>query len=367
MHLPKLLAAFLLIGLLTLPLRAGDEKTHSFMYFTSPDGAQGGGSGTGILIFDMNDGHKFVRRINIPDFKEGVRGVCASAVTHRLYASTSLKRIVCLDLETDKILWNKTYDTGVDRLTISPDGKTLYAPCGYWSRDHKSWAVIDANDGRQLSEIPTPSPGHNTVMSLDGKRVFLASNSWLSVVDTKDNTVLKNIETDSHNFFPLTVNSDRSKVYCCLGREVGFQIIDPDAGKILETVYPDGDHIKMRTHGVGLTPDEKEIWIAEQNGTDIFVFDNTVNPPKQSAKMQIGQKGHGWISFSRDGKFGYTSSVEVFDAHTKKVVAIFKDENGKPVCSSKTVEVIFHGPNVVEVGDQFGVGRLHPPAQSPGN
>ena len=340
-------------------LRAGDDKAHSYLYLTSPDGAQGGGSGSGILIFDINDGHKFVRRIDVPDFKEGVRGVCASAVTHRIYVCTSLKRIVCLDLLTDQIVWNKTYEDGCDRQTISPDGKLLYVPCGYWSKEHKSWSVVDASDGRELAQIQTPSPGHNTVMSLDGRRVYLASNSWLSVVDTKDNTVLKNIETDSHNFFPLTVNSDRSKVYCCLGHEVGFQIIDPEAGKILSTVYPDGDHLKLRTHGVGLTPDEKEIWIAEQNGKDIFVFDNTVNPPKQVAHLEISQKGHGWISFSRDGKYCYTSSVEVFDTQSKKVIAMLKDENGKPVCSSKSVEIIFHGPNVVGVGDQFGVGLLH--------
>ena len=64
--------AALLLSLLTLPARA-DEK--HLLYFTTPDGAQGGGSGTGLLIYDINDGHKFLRRIDVPSFKGGVRGV----------------------------------------------------------------------------------------------------------------------------------------------------------------------------------------------------------------------------------------------------------------------------------------------------
>src|SRR5258706_16192596 len=51
----------LLLALFAMPARAGEEK--HLLYFTSPDGAQGAASGTGLLIYDINDGHKFVRRI----------------------------------------------------------------------------------------------------------------------------------------------------------------------------------------------------------------------------------------------------------------------------------------------------------------
>ena len=340
-------------------VRAADETEHHYLYMTTPDGAQGGGSGSGILVFDIDHDHAFVRRIDVPSFKEGVRGICAAAATHRLYATVSNKRIVCVDLLTDKVDWEKTYDTGADRLAITPDGTRLYVPCGYWEKEHKSWAVIDAANGKEIAQIQAPSPGHNTLLSLDGERAYLASNSWLSIVDTKTNTVLHDVETGSKNFFPLTVNSDRSRVYVCLGKEVGFQIIDANAGTILQTVYPDGDRIKLRTHGVGLTPDEKEIWISEQNGRDIFVFDNTQNPPRQSGRLAVSLSNHGWITFSLDGRFAYTSSVEVVDAKTKKVVAMLKDDTGKPFCGSKNVEIVFKGKDVTAVGDQFGVGRAH--------
>lgn len=339
---------------------AGDF--HRYLYLTTPDGAQGGGSGNGLLIFDIDRGHALVNRVDVPSLREGVRGVCANARTRRMYVSTTSRRLVCLDLLTiagkpsAKVVWQKVYDTGCDRMAITPDGKTLYVPSGWWT-NQKFWFVIDAKDGHELSRIATPTPGHNTLISLDGTRAYLASNSWLTVVDTRKNAVLRNIQTDSRNFFPFTISADKSRAYVCLGQEVGFEIIDPESGKILQTVYPDGSRQSHRTHGVGLTPDEKEVWIAVQGGKTIYAFDNTSNPPRQKAAMQISQAGHGWIGFSRDGAYAYTASVEVFDAKKKSVAAILKDETGKPVCGSKFVEVDFSDGQVSEVGDQFGVGR----------
>ncbi|HZL33991.1 MAG TPA: hypothetical protein VFC78_01695 [Tepidisphaeraceae bacterium] len=340
---------------------AGNE--HHYLYLTTPDGAQGGGSGVGLMVFDIDQGHKLVNRIDVPSFREGVRGVCANAKTRRIYVTTTSRRIVCLDLMTNaggkpsaKVAWQKQYDTGCDRLAITPDGKTLYVPCGWWTTQ-KTWLVVDAKDGRELSRIATPAAGHNTLVSLDGSRAYLASNSWLSVVDTKTNAVLREIKSNSRNFFPFTINADHSRAYVCLGQEVGFEVMDPHAGKILETVYPDGPRQNHRTHGIGLTPDEKEIWIAIQGDSAIYVFDNTANPPTQKARLEVSKAGHGWIGFSRDGHYAYTSSVEVFDAKTKKVAAILKDEMDKPVCGSKFVEVDFKDGQVSAVGDQFGVGR----------
>jgi hypothetical protein len=61
--------------------------------------------GAGILVFDMDAGHKFVRRIATPaskaDSPENIKGVCASAVTKKLYFTT-LKKLYCVDLATDK-------------------------------------------------------------------------------------------------------------------------------------------------------------------------------------------------------------------------------------------------------------------------
>ena len=83
--------------------------------------------GQGVLVFDIDNGHRFVKRIPVAGLDEkdrplNVKGVCANASTRRLYVSTTSKTLVCLDLLTDKVIWEKVYDTGCDRMAVTPDG-----------------------------------------------------------------------------------------------------------------------------------------------------------------------------------------------------------------------------------------------------
>ena len=76
--------------------------------------------GIGILVFDVDDGYKFVRRIptwTVPEGKqaENVKGIAASAKTGIVYV-TSLDSMIAIDAVTGKTLWSKTYPGGCDRL-----------------------------------------------------------------------------------------------------------------------------------------------------------------------------------------------------------------------------------------------------------
>src|SRR6186997_3706131 len=87
-----------------------------FLYLASPDAAQKeGNSGIGVLVFDIDDGHKFVRRIDVPGFHEGLRGFCPNAATGRAYYTTTGRTLGCLDLTTDKVVWEHKLDAGCDR------------------------------------------------------------------------------------------------------------------------------------------------------------------------------------------------------------------------------------------------------------
>ena len=68
--------------------------------------------GIGILVFDVDDGYKFVRRIPtwaVPEGKkaENVKGIAASAKTGIVYV-TSLDSMIAIDAVTGKTLWSKT-------------------------------------------------------------------------------------------------------------------------------------------------------------------------------------------------------------------------------------------------------------------
>jgi hypothetical protein len=149
--------------------------------------------------------------------------------------------------------------------------------------------------------------------------------------------------------------------YVCLGKTVGFDVVDLKAGKVLHRVLAGDEPIKHRTHGAGLTPDETELWISDQEGKKLFIFDATQMPPKPKEYVALMWGGHGWICFSLDGQYAWCHTPDIYDARTKQRVALLKDQNGQLFASSKFFEVQFRDGKVVRVGNEFGLGRAHVP------
>jgi DNA-binding beta-propeller fold protein YncE len=110
------------------------------------------------------------------------------------------------------------------------------------------------------------------------------------------------------------------------------------------------------SHGIGLTPDEREIWLADGANQAIHIFDAQAMPPRQVTSVKLRDQP-GWITFSLDGRHAYPSTGEVIDTGTRKIVAALTDEMGRSVQSEKVVEVVFDGGKIVRTGDQFGIGR----------
>ena len=101
----RLLVSLISISLSVASLTFGESRTRRYLYLGMPDGAQQEGrSAPGILIFDIDDGHKFVSRIDVPIFSEGLRGFTGNLKTHSVYYSTTNRRLGCFDLEKGKIV-----------------------------------------------------------------------------------------------------------------------------------------------------------------------------------------------------------------------------------------------------------------------
>jgi hypothetical protein len=364
-HRRRFIAALLLTALLAVPASAQQpEKRHSLLYVVEPgvrNYVEFGGAG--ILVFDVDAGHKFVKRIPTPASQEknplNIKGVCACAATKRLYFTT-LTKLYCVDLLTGKTLWEKAPPDGCDRLSITPNGKWLYVP----TLEKNHWNVMDGDTGELITRIETKNGAHNTVVSLDGSRMYLAGlrSPLLPVADTKSHKIVQTVGPFSAGIRPLTVNADQSLVFVTVNGLLGCEIGDIKTGKMIHRVEVQG--FKMGptkrhgcpSHGVGLTPDEREIWVCDAHNSHVHVFDATVMPPKQVASIKLREQP-GWVTFSVDGRFAYPSTGDVIDTKSRKIVATLTDEEGREVHSEKIVELIFEDGELVAVGDQFGVGR----------
>lgn len=319
--------------------------------------------GVGISVFDIDNGYKFVRRIptwDVPEGKqpENVKGIAASAQTGRIYVS-SLNRMIAIDMVSGKKIWDKAYEGGCDRIAISPDGKLLYVP----QLEGPLWHVVNAANGDVIASIETKSGSHNTIYAADGAHVYLAGlkSPLLSVADPKTHKVVSTVGPFDNVIRPFTVNGSNTLVFVNINGLLGFEVGDVKTGKKLYHVEVQGykqGTVKRHgcpSHGVALTPDEKQLWLADCANSAIHVFDSTVMPPKQIAS--IPQRDCvGWVSFSMDGKVAYSSTGEVIDAATRKVVAALKDEAGHDVQSEKLLDVTISNGKVIRAGNQFGVG-----------
>lgn len=319
--------------------------------------------GAGILVFDIDADHKFVRRVATPASREempdNIKGVCACAATGKLYFTTRSK-LFCLDLTTDETVWEIEPPSGTDRMSITPDGKTIYVP----SFEKDTWNVIDGASGKWIAEIVTKSGAHNTVVSRDGSRMYLGGlrSPLLFVADTASHQVVKEVGPFSGAIRPFTTNAAGTRAYICVNDCLGFEIGDLASGKKLHRVEVQGFErgtVKRHgcpSHGIGLTPDEREVWVVDAANQRVHVFDNTIDPAKQKESIALREQP-GWITFSLDGKYAYPSTGEVIDTATKKILTALTDEQGREVHSEKMVEIHFAGDKPVANGDQFGVGR----------
>ncbi len=326
--------------------------------------------GHGVLVFDIDQAHRFVKRIPFRGLGDdgrplNVKGICASAVTGRLYVTT-LKHLISFDLTSDRLLWEKTYEGGCDRMAISPDGRTIYLP----SLEKEHWHVVDALTGEVRAKLVTNSGAHNTIYGPDGKSVYLAGlrSPVLSVADAKDHHIAKTVGPFSASIRPFAINGRQTLCFVNVNELLGFEIGDLRTGKVLHRVEVQGfargptKRHGCPSHGIGVTPDDKELWLTDAFNSRMHVFDLGTMPPRQVASIPLRDQP-GWITFSIDGRYAYPSTGDVVDTRTRRTVAQLRDEQGREVQSEKLLEIDFLGTRPLQAGSQFGIGRVQ--AQPP--
>jgi DNA-binding beta-propeller fold protein YncE len=322
--------------------------------------------GHGILVYDIEDGHRLLKRIPTQGLKDdgtpsNVKGVSVSVATNCIYVST-LEALQCVDLESEKLLWEKRYDGGCDRMAMSPDGKLIYLP----SLEKEHWNVVDAKSGAVITKVFSNSGAHNTLYGPDGTKVYLAGlrTPSLGVVDAHNYTVIKQVGPFSAPVRPFTINGSQRLCYVNINGLLGFEVGDITTGQKLHHVEVSGfsmGPVKRHgcpSHGIGLTPDEKEVWLCDAFNQRLHIFDNSVMPPKQKENIVLRDQP-GWVTFSIDGKYAYPSTGEVIEVKSRKIIATLADEKGNPVQSEKMLEVQLAGTKVKKAGDQFGIGRVN--------
>jgi DNA-binding beta-propeller fold protein YncE len=318
---------------------------HHYLYAASGNGP------VTLYIYDIDDGFSFVNQmtLNVPTQTYETRGMVASAATGMLYISYGCfadprNTAYCCDglggylikynLLTNQMVWVKNYPFGVDSFSITPDGQKIYMPVGENSAS-TLWEIIDAATGDVLGSIDSGEPGpHNTIVSNSGARVYLGptdnsspshGSPYLVAVNTADNSIIQRIgPVSGSSVRPFTIDSRERWAFINVLTLLGFQVGDIATGKILYTV-PAAGFSSGWSHGLTLSPDDREIYVADAPNNYVHVFDVSGLPslaPRQVADIPVTPTYNAhWLLHSRDGRFVFVGGGgDVINTATRQVV-----------------------------------------------
>jgi hypothetical protein len=321
-------------------MREAVPATQHYLY-VFPDGS--------INIYDIDNNFQLVKSINLPILTGG-RGAAVDPASNMLYLSYNGDggahgngSMLKYNLITDSIVWTKNYPFGIDSMSITPDGKTIYMPDGERSYDG-TWHILNASDGSVTGSIfvGTGVAAHNTIVSLNGTHVYLAglNYNYLVEVNTSNNKIIQRIGPMKNGVRPFTINGTETLAFTTATGFLGFEVSSITTGKVLYTVpikgftAPPGSN---PSHGISLSPDEKEVYVIDTANSYVHVFDVSGLPgtaPKQVADIPLRSmtgnetpclydcSREGWVLHSGDGRFVWIGdSGDVIDTSTRKSIA----------------------------------------------
>jgi hypothetical protein len=203
--------------------------------------------------------------------------------------------------------------------------------------------ILKTSDGSVSGSIfiGTGGAAHNTIVSLDGKYAYLGAlnYNYLVQVDTSTNAITKRIGPMQDGVRPFTINGTDTLAFttatCCLG----FQVSSITTGKVLYTATVKGFSAPAGSdpsHGITLSPDEKEVYIMDSVNSYVHVFDVSGLPgkaPVQVADIPLqtmtGQESpclydcnkEGWVLHSGDGHYVFAGDAgNIIDTTTRTTV-----------------------------------------------
>src|SRR5579863_7387193 len=308
-----------------------------------------------LSVYDMDNGFSLVKQVSLPTKYDGngPRGMVASAVDGMLYISHGFSHtgsaygyyLAKYDLTLDQLVWDLSYPFPIDSHAITPSGTTIYMPTGE-NNPASTWEIIDASAGGVIGSINSGEPGaHNTIVSNSGAHVYMGSSpvgsNYLVVANTSNNTIIQKIGpvVGGTGVRPFTINSEETLAFITIDGLLGFNVGDISTGTILYTVHVAGFPAcavapNYCSHGISLSPDDREIYVVDTPNNYVHVFDVTGLPgsaPVQVADIRLAHPftaTGAWITHSLDGRFVVVGqSGDVIDTATRTIVGYIPSLN----------------------------------------
>jgi len=228
-----------------------------------------------------------------------------------------------------------------NEIEVTSDGRFVYVP----ALGDGVYEVFDTQQKKIVARIPTDGYPHNVVVSPDDRYMYLSPydrgktpaekvaaqglptslNKKVYIVDARTHTVADTIVT-GNTPRPIALSKDGRRLYVNTDDFLGFLVLDIPGRKMLhQAAYELTEQekpIPSRSHGIGVRPDQKEVWSTSTAHAVVHVFDITKDRPRHIARVGTGKIPY-WVVFTPDGKTVYTANtgddtVSVIDTAAKE-------------------------------------------------
>jgi YVTN family beta-propeller protein len=241
---------------------------------------------------------------------EHPHGAAVSADGRRFFTTVEGDQTLrVIDTASDQVLQSIKLSGLPNQCAVTPDGRFVGVPI----RGGDSVDVVDVTAGKIVKSLPVKVP-HNCYNAQRNDHVWVTSmgDHQVNLIDLTTLTYLAEIPVGGIPR-PVAVTRDEKTLYCQLSDLHGFVVADVPGRRVIAKVElpplpPDVQFPVPNTpsHGLALTPDEKELW-ATSCGTDaVYIYDT-------AGKEIVGKvrTGHGpaWLTFSPDGQYCCVSNV----------------------------------------------------------
>jgi len=297
------------------------------------------------------------------------------AQSARLYVGNSIAdNVSVIDLNSLKVVGEITVGPHVHGMAVQQDGTRLFTT----SEGDKTLRVFDTSTGKRLSEIKLTGRPNQCAVTPDGQyaAVPIRDTDSVDIVDVAQQRVVKTLPVKApHNAFnagsnryifvssmgdhainmidlekldyaasipaggvprPYVITRDARTLYVAVSDLHGFVIVDIPEKKVVRRVEMPAEHpkphehpyepINTLTHGLALSPDEKELWVTSLLDDAMYIYD--VNSQKIVGRVLTGS-GPNWVGFSPEGKYVCVSNaanddVSIIDVKARREVARVK-------------------------------------------
>ena len=216
-----------------------------------------------------------------------------------------------------------------NQCAVTPDGKCVDIPI----RVTDSVDIVDVAQQKVVKTLPVKAP-HNAFNAGSNRYIFVSSvgDHAINMTDLEKMDYAASIPLAACRGLTSSL-ATAAPMYVAESDLHGFAIVDIPEKKVVRRVEMPAEHptphehpgepINTLTHGLALSPDEKELWLTSLLDDAMYVYH--VQSQKVVGHVPVGS-GPNWVAFSPDGKYVCVSNaaddnVSIIDVKARREVA----------------------------------------------